>query len=44
MKKFRVIERGDNHNSAHYIICNICEQISPFAVKIENKHAALSAK
>lgn len=36
MKRFRVIERRDNYNSAHYIECNTCEQISPFAVKIEN--------
>jgi len=37
MKKFRVIERRDDYNSAHYIECNVCEQISPFAVKIENE-------
>lgn len=37
MHKFRIIERGDNGNAAHYIFCNICEQISPFVVRIENQ-------
>ena len=37
MKEFRIIERRDDYNSAHYIKCNTCEQISPFAVKIENQ-------
>lgn len=42
MKKFRIVE-GDrevkeigDYKSAHYIICNTCEQISPFAVKVDN--------
>ena len=37
MKRFKVIEIKDNYKSAHYIDCEcICEQISPFCVKIDN--------
>lgn len=42
MKKYRIVE-GDrdveilgDYKSAHYIECNICEQISAFAVKIND--------
>jgi len=42
LKKFRITESSltinlDNvQKVAHYVECNICEQISPFAIKIEN--------
>ena len=42
MKKFRITESSlviDSDNIekvTHYVECNTCEQISPFAIKIEN--------
>lgn len=36
MKKFRVIELSDDYKSAHYVECTKCEQISPFAIKIDD--------
>jgi len=45
MKKYRIIE-GDrevkelgNYKSVHYIECNKCEKVSPFAVKVDNKNS-----
>jgi hypothetical protein len=47
MKKYRIVE-GDrevkeigDYKAAHYIMCNTCEQISPFAVKIDNSSTVI---
>lgn len=41
MKKYRIIEKRFNDKSVHYIECNTCKQISPFAVQIEDQYTII---
>lgn len=41
MKKYKIIEVNDNYKSAHYVECNSCEKISPFAIRIDNSSVVI---